>query len=101
MASPVVKPAPVESLRRSIRSSWLLWIGCIILIALSTYLYVRGVLTGLRVSFADDQTAIFEEMRRRAENMDDPTEGAQCLEYVVRYYPSGSKQLAGSKLDDI
>ena len=29
----------------------------------------------------------------------DPAEAAGCLEYVVSYYPSGTKQEAGSRLD--
>jgi hypothetical protein len=30
-----------------------------------------------------------------------PEEAAEYLEYLVNYYPSGTKQLAGSKLDRI
>jgi len=54
----------------------------------------------LRVTFADDQTHIFDEMRTKA-LASDTTEAAQCLEYVVRYYPSGTKQVTASFLDRI
>jgi hypothetical protein len=52
----------------------------------------------LEVSFADDQTAIFEEMRLQAWQ-GDAAAAAGCLRYVVGYYTSGTKQRAGSRLD--
>ena len=54
----------------------------------------------LRVTFAEDQTHIFDEMRTKA-LASNPTEAAQCLEYVVHYYPSGTKQETASRLDRI
>src|SRR6266404_7940002 len=52
----------------------------------------------IRVAFASEQTQIFEEMRTKA-LQSDAAGAAGCLEYVVGYYPSGSKQEAGSRLD--
>jgi hypothetical protein len=52
----------------------------------------------VRVAFAEEQTAIFEEMREKAASAD-PTKAIGYLEYAVNYYPSGSKQVAGSSLD--
>jgi hypothetical protein len=55
---------------------------------------------GIRVSFASEQTQIFAEMRAEAVGSG-PHEAAQCLEYAVTYYPSGTKQITGSRLDRI
>lgn len=64
-------------------SGWLLWSLAVLRI---------------EVAFAAEQTAIFEQMRQEALQGDART-AAGCLEYVVNYYPSGTKQRAGSKLD--
>jgi hypothetical protein len=50
------------------------------------------------VSFASEQTQMFDEMRTKA-LQSDAAGAAGCLEYVVGYYPSGTKQQTGSKLD--
>jgi hypothetical protein len=52
----------------------------------------------IRVAFAEEQTEIFEEMRVKAAQSD-PTEAVRCLEYALYYYPSGSQQVSGSRLD--
>lgn len=52
----------------------------------------------VRVAWASEQTQIFDEMRTRALTSDSAG-AAGCLEYVVGYYPSGSKQATGSRLD--
>ena len=52
----------------------------------------------VQVAFASEQTQIFDEMRTRA-LQSDAAEAVGCLEYVVDYYPSGSKQETGSRLD--
>ncbi len=54
----------------------------------------------IRVVFAEDQVAIFDEMRTRTESSDVPTT-IGYLEYVVSYYPSGTKQSKDSRLDRI
>lgn len=52
----------------------------------------------IRVAFASEQTQIFDDMRAKA-LQSDPAGAAGCLQYVVNYYPSGSKQETGSRLD--
>jgi hypothetical protein len=54
----------------------------------------------VRLAFATEQTEIFQEMRARALRSD-VAEAASCLAYVIHYYPSGTKQEAGSRLDRI
>jgi hypothetical protein len=67
----------------------LLLFGCL--------LWSYGLLK-IRVAFASKQTQIFDEMRTQA-LQSDAAGAAGCLEYVVGYYPSGSKQETGSWLD--
>lgn len=64
------------------------------------FCFISWSVLRLRVSFAEDQTAIFEQMRFRAETAD-VVESVKCLQYVIAYYPSGSKQATGTKLDQI
>jgi hypothetical protein len=52
----------------------------------------------LRLAFASEQVHIFDEMRDKALRSD-ASSAAGCLEYVVNYYPSGTKQESGSRLD--
>ena len=54
----------------------------------------------IHVAFASEQTQIFDEMRTKA-MQSDPAGAAGCLQCVVNYYPSGSKQETGSRLDRI
>ena len=54
----------------------------------------------LEVAFAEDQTRIFDDMRQKALQAD-AVGAAEFLEYAVNYYPSGSKQRAGSRLDKV
>ena len=54
----------------------------------------------IEVAFAEEQTHIFEAMRRQALK-GNPLDAAKSLEYVVDYYPSGTKQRAGSPLDKV
>ena len=57
----------------------------------------HGWLT-VRVAWASEQTKILAEMRTQA-LQNDAAGAAGCLEYVVGYYPSGTKQEVGSRLD--
>jgi hypothetical protein len=75
----------------------LVCIGLLVLTGL--LLWSHGWLT-IRVAWASEQTKIFEEMRAQALRSD-PAEAARCLDYVVSYYPSGSKQETGSRLDQM
>jgi len=71
---------------------------CVGLLVLYGCLYWSYGWLKVRVAFASEQTQIFEEMRTRA-LQSDVAGAAGCLEYVVRYYPSGSNQETGSRLD--
>jgi len=54
----------------------------------------------IRVAFAEEQTGIFDEMRIKA-SQSDPDKAVEYLDYTLHYYPSGSKQVQGSRLDRI
>ena len=71
---------------------------CVGLILLSGCLWWSYGCLKIRVAFASEQTKIYEEMRTRA-LQSDLAGAANCLEDVVNYYPSGSKQATGSRLD--
>lgn len=67
-------------------------------------LYAKGhwdyVLLSVRLAFAEDQIRIFDDMRIKA-SQSDANGSVGCLEYVLNYYPSGTKQIRGSQLDRI
>ena len=54
----------------------------------------------LRVAFAHGQIDVFDSTRSKAMNST-PIEAAGYLEYAANYYPSGTKQVPGSRLDVI
>jgi hypothetical protein len=54
----------------------------------------------IEVAFADEQTRIFEDMRQQAFG-GSPSGAAEALAYAVNYYPSGTKQREGSRLDKV
>jgi hypothetical protein len=70
----------------------------VILIFLLFSLAVDYVPLKIRVALASEQVEIFEESRVRA-LMSDPQEAIKHLSSAVNYYPSGSKQITGSRLD--
>jgi hypothetical protein len=76
------------------------WAGIIALISFATYHQIESAITRLRIAFADEQTAIFEDMREKARQAD-TKEATEFLTYVLNYYPSGTKQATGSTLDRI
>ena len=75
-----------------------LGVMCVGLLVLATTLLVAYAPLKLRLAFASEQTQIFEEMRTKALKSS-VAEAAGCLEYVANYYPSGTKQVTGSRLD--
>lgn len=71
---------------------------CITLLVICGYQFWNYGLLKIRVAWADDQVKIFDEMRTKALQSD--ARGAVgYLQYIVNYYPSGTKQEAGSRLD--
>lgn len=71
---------------------------CTGLVVLGVCLFWNYGVLRIRVAFASEQVQMFEEMRLRALQTP-PSEAAGCLQYVICYYPSGTKQQAGSSLD--
>ena len=62
--------------------------------------------TTIRISFAAEQTEIFEEMVTKAstslrQSPPDTRAAVGYLQYAHSYYPSGTKQTEGSRLDQI
>jgi len=53
------------------------------------------------VDFADEQTAMFDQMRERSLRANNAIEIVGYLDYATHYYPSGTKQEKGSPLDEI
>jgi len=80
------------------RLTILLRVMCVGLLVLCGSLFWNHGWLTIRVAWASEQTKIFNEMRTQALTSD--VAGAVgCLQYVVGYYPSGSKQETGSRLD--
>jgi hypothetical protein len=73
----------------------------VVLLICCGWLFVGKVVLSLEVNFANEQTRIFQEMLDESLKSDDPHRAANCLGYVVSYYPSGSKQRQGSQLDAV
>jgi len=71
-----------------------LFLGCIILVWQYGWQHIE-------IMFADEQTSIFDEMRTQAEQVTSVDEIVGSLQYVVHYYPSGTKQRPGTRLDRI
>jgi len=73
----------------------------LVLAGLCTLFAVKYTILKVRVAFADGQVAIFEDMKASAASTTDPLTLSGKLEYLVDYYPSGSKQLGGTQLDRV
>ena len=76
------------------------WIVLLAAIAVAVASFAGYMMLSVRIAFADDQTWIFDEMCEKARGSD-ALEALGCLEYTVHYYPSGTKQVRGSRLDII
>jgi hypothetical protein len=61
----------------------------------------RFAVRELQIMFAREQTALFEEMTRKALATKDEKELSEIRQYIEWYYPSGTKQAKGSSLDMI
>jgi hypothetical protein len=75
-------------------------VALLLVLALAGKLFWDAGLLQVRVAFANEQIGIFEDVRVRA-LLADAAGAAGSLDYIVRYYPSGTKQVAGSQLDSI
>jgi hypothetical protein len=72
--------------------------GCVATLLLCGWLFWNHSWLAIRVAWASEQARIFDEMRMGA-LQSDAADAAGCLQYVVGYYPSGTKQETGSRLD--
>jgi hypothetical protein len=69
-----------------------------ILLALG-FCLINNFIMSLRIAFAEDQTAIFDQMRRQT--AESAAVDVTYLEYTLSYYPSGTKQTKDSRLDQV
>jgi len=79
-----------------------LWVLSILLVATVTfagYWFVRWGYLRLQVALGEEQTQMFDECRIQALQSSQPERIAGLMQAVIIYYPSGSKQTAGSHLD--
>jgi hypothetical protein len=83
------------------RSTYRLAIAAVLLSVLCGWLYLKHTWRAIEIAFAADQTEIFDDMRTKALASTNPREIAGYLQYAVHYYPSGTKQQAGSLLDQV
>jgi hypothetical protein len=82
------------------RTAIALGILCLVLLACFGVVFWNYGLQKTEVALAEEQTRIFEAMRVKAMEGDSVV-AVECLEYVVHYYPSGTKQRIGSRLDRV
>jgi hypothetical protein len=76
------------------------------LLAVASWQVVRNTSSSIQLSLADEQTEVFaamvvnasESLRKNPAAVGD---AVRSLEYVHNYYPSGTKQTLGSRLDRI
>jgi hypothetical protein len=73
-------------------------IGCLLIVAGGLAYQVVELRVQLRL--ANEQVKIFDSMRLKAIAAS-PKEAAECLQYVQNYYPSGSRLVTGSQLDEV
>jgi hypothetical protein len=63
------------------------------------YCLISHIRTSVQIACADEQTAIFDQMRRQTAEA--VAVDVSYLEYALWYYPSGTKQTKGSGLDRV
>jgi len=82
------------------RLTIVLGVVCLSLLMLCGCLFWNYGWLKIHVALASEQTQIFDDMRTKA-LQSDAAGAAGCLQYVLDYYPSGSNQESGSRLDRI
>lgn len=75
---------------------WLILVFIAFLLTLAKYTTFK-----IRVAFAEGQVAIFNTAEATAVQTTNPRILTGQLQYVTEYYPSGTKQIKGSRLDRI
>ncbi len=74
---------------------------CIILAATLAWVFYVYAALHIRVSLAYEYITEFEQMRTEAIETSDVGEAVGKLRHTIRFYPSGSTQFPGSKVDRI
>ena len=102
---PVASRCPSESVRPR-RCTFVLVTLVVTLVAAAAWGDANHVVLSIHVAFADDQVDIFHQMIAQTStalsHTPPDTQGAVAfLEYTHVYYPSGTKQVTGSRLDTI
>jgi hypothetical protein len=90
------KHTPIDN-----RINLVLWSTVLLMFVLGVLFATKYTMLKLRVAFADGQVKVFEGMKVLANATKDPRELSGQLEYVLNYYPSGSKQVTGTQLDRV
>ena len=88
------------------RSTVILVALTLVLFAVVAWHFVSDGWSSIQLSFADEQTEVFADMAVEACNSleqspPDVRAAVGFLQYAHNYYPSGTKQTAGSRLDRI
>jgi hypothetical protein len=73
-------------------------VAVVVLLIAACKFFWDAAMLHMHVGFACEQTEIFDDSRKQALSAD-AAGAAVILEYVVHYYPSGTKQVTGSLLD--
>ncbi len=82
------------------RGFWLLLFFALAMVGATAEVTYDHAWLSIQASFANEQTETFDEMRAKAVQSH-PENAVKYLEYVVDYYPSGTKQVQGFRLDHI
>lgn len=88
------------------RKSFIVTILFLVLFGLLSWIATDHAFTLVHIALADEQTEIFEDMVTKASvvlstEQPDVAKAVDYLEYAHCYYPSGTKQEPGSRLDRI
>lgn len=82
------------------RAAIVLGLACLLLSVSCVMLWVEVTLLKIRAAFAVEQVQVFDWSLETARKTDaTPKNLVDSLEGVVQYYPSGTKQITGSRLD--
>lgn len=78
----------------------------LLLVSIIAYQAIERGAHSVRLAFAQEQCQIFVDMADQAsaalgDEQPNTNAAVECLEYAHNYYPSGTKQIAGSRLDAI
>lgn len=104
MITPPAASPPASAPRAvdRVRSRRLVWAAALVALGLgAAFLAVQHAALTAHVMLAEEQVRFFEEMKSKATPCTDPRGLCGYLGAVVQYYPSGTKQASGSRLDRI